>query len=409
MEKAQELEKIRYMQNYIAEVLHSTGEFESIDPRYEFSLESSASALRELPERQIMCKIKTGYVTDKEGREFLILTHPNTMTGHVFAKKMEEASKKGIYTVNVLYRYINSKDPSTQGPLFRRFVLEEDRKKGEVAYRKKAAFSRGSLTHYSHEKVNRFRFLRNIERSWVNYVSGGFLLYYQPNSKRLEETLKRYKFDDVIFKGKDNFGNYRETKSVEIKDPNLVESMGLFTIQPNRRNLNQLRILYGLQHNIKENGKPFRFDSELGNNLLLADIVNLPNIEAETDIERKVRHNVGLLGYAIQFGLGEDAIYELTERIGIQVGGWREGNPLVDITEKLLKENTENRKRNHQKDGGEIWVPSETNPEKEYRVILKDEDYVYCSCPSFKFSKGPDKDCKHLKKLRKSDEFNPDE
>ena len=41
--------------------------------------------------------------------------------------------------------------------------------------------------------------------------------------------------------------------------------------------------------------------------------------------------------------------------------------------------------------------PSSSNPTKTYQIRLGHDRRVYCTCPSWKFSKGDHKTCKHLR------------
>lgn len=61
-------------------------------------------------------------------------------------------------------------------------------------------------------------------------------------------------------------------------------------------------------------------------------------------------------------------------------------------------------KRPERLNGHDRWihqwlVPSETNPNKKYKVSETDKGYFVCDCPAFKFQKGPldeRKPCKHI-------------
>ena len=50
------------------------------------------------------------------------------------------------------------------------------------------------------------------------------------------------------------------------------------------------------------------------------------------------------------------------------------------------------------------WVRSETDPTKEYKVSIDENGNYLCSCPAFKFRRGPiasKKPCKHILAVQK--------
>ena len=45
-------------------------------------------------------------------------------------------------------------------------------------------------------------------------------------------------------------------------------------------------------------------------------------------------------------------------------------------------------------------VQSESNPNRSYKIRLGADHRVYCSCPAWRFSSGPVKQCKHIHAFR---------
>ena len=224
--------QLQQMQEYVARVLDQTEEFSRIEIGYNFKEHSDNAALREQAQRHIYAVLKPECSPTREPLQFLVVANADTMPGPLFAEKLAAASELGIYTTHLLYRYINSfSDPSTHGPLFRRFLHNEDRTLG-ADFHKPAAYRRRSLEQYSQERRNNFRILRDIEKELVPAIQRGSALYYQPPSAELAETLKRYQWGEVILKGKNGLGEYREEVSKDIKEPLEKEELSSFTLRP---------------------------------------------------------------------------------------------------------------------------------------------------------------------------------
>lgn len=47
-------------------------------------------------------------------------------------------------------------------------------------------------------------------------------------------------------------------------------------------------------------------------------------------------------------------------------------------------------------------IPSSTDASKNHEIRMGSDDRVYCNCPSWRFSKGEQKTCKHIKQFRAS-------
>jgi len=387
--------RLSQMKNYVAERLQASGEFSAIEPGYNFRGMSDNPALHEEAQRHVFCTLRPEYSPSGDSIDFLVVADADTMPGKLFARKLEAASDLGIYSVHVLYRYINSTDkPTTQGPLFQRFVLPENKAKGMVAYRQKAPFGKNSLAHYPKATRDNFRLLREIERDRAYATSAGLPLYYQPQSARLEQALKRYAFDDVVFKGVDGFGNPRQEVSKTIKNPILVEDLTSFTLQPMLRGYNPAAVQWRLGQGIT--GK-----------VLLADFVDLPDLEISGHADSgQLRHNVGLLQHGQLFNL-EWLVNESLERIGIQTEHLPEStyeqiakflvlpvNRASPAEEEELPVRTVRR----------ITVKSRTHPEIVHYIAKTTDtqtgDTRYtCSCKGFTFRNK----CGHIEEL---DELN---
>ena len=396
------------MQNYICSVLDQTGEFSEIDPGHKFSSAGKGSLLQARSEKQIYCIKKPEFSRTQKPEEFLILTHQDgKFPGALLVNKLSEASENGIYLTNVIYRYINSvNDPSTQGPLFRRFIRDEERKPGQVAYRKRAAFQNPLLSHYSHEQKNRFRILRELERVWINAASNFMPTYYQPESTKLDEMLKLYQFNKVYFSGTDKKGIYRSGLRKDIKDPKLIESTKLFSLEPIKRRGTRSSIIGTLEGSIKSKEKIiFPRDKKI----LLADFLPLPNVNC-SDSERVLRHNIGLLAYAQEFGLG-NLYKEMIERTGIESEDFTDDNSLVQILNSVLsgKPKEEQKGQLKLREGKTIKVQSNSQPGTYHSIWMTQDltseeiDYA-CSCKGFLFS-GRKRTCRHVNELKRLDEF----
>ena len=121
--------QLKGMLDSIAEILHNTGDFSVIEPGYKFS----DDALNKEKRRHIYLEqkdiLKEPSYRGNTGKILLNLHH-DTMNGKDFIDKLVTATHHDIHSANILHRYINSyTDKKTQGPLFRRFVLDEDKKK----------------------------------------------------------------------------------------------------------------------------------------------------------------------------------------------------------------------------------------------------------------------------------------
>lgn len=402
MSKPQELKK---MQDYTCSILDATGEFSIIDPHYNFNHKKSSKALKQKSNKQIYCVKKPEYSRNQQPEEFLILTHADEkMPGALFANKIIEASDLGIHTTNLLYRYINSTNPDTQGPLFRRFILDQERKAGPVAYRKRASFNNPLLDHYTNQQKNAFRILKNIEKL-VNASSNFFPAYYQPESARLEEMLKLYKFQKVHPWGRDSKGNFHSKDYIRTINPELIESSEFFSLEPMRRKGTKSYIVKNLENNIKP-----KIIFPRDKKILLADFLPLPNIQ---DLQNPIlRHNIALLAYTQENGLKE--LYEeMIERTCIQAENLNDNHPLVQSLDTILTGKIEQQDPLKLREIKTIRMPSNTHPGLYHNVLISknlnsDKSNYICSCKGYKFSKKEDKHCRHTDELKKLDEFYPE-
>ena len=401
--------QLKQMQDFIATKLHENGQFEVIDVGYKFNNQPKGSSLRLDTKNQIYCRIKPEFVLDGEYKDFLVLTHEDIIQGNLFAGKLEETTRNRIYLTNVLFRYKN--DGIDNGPLFKRFVLDESREAYEKRLSKegkKRNYSevpihrKKSLEHYSHEEKNRFRKLTDLENFYVTATSLGFPIYYQPESARLKELLKMYKFDDVKFKRINDFGDEYFEKSVEIKDPNLIKSMDNFTLQPIRRPYSSFRMTNTLSSHIKQksshnlSGKNnlinYRFNNISRNGLLLAEAIELPNVETLNNDEILLRHYVANVMHNLQFGIipsSKDGFsIKIKELLDKDISD--EINGLVEDARGLIKE-----VKGINGIGSSIVtrIKSWSEEGKHYFITEKEGKYD-CTCPSFKFKKR--NPCKHI-------------
>jgi hypothetical protein len=365
------------MREYIASRLSATGEFSKVEQKYRFG---GHSVLGAKADRNIYCEMDPQLVPSGQSGKYLVIVHSDgTMPMKCLRQKLRESSKQGIHTVHVLYRYINTrKDPSTHGPLFRRFVLDEERTVfGPGSHR--APVRQYSLMHYSSERRNNFRRTIRLERSFVPPISGHTLLYYQPQSARLPETMKRYKWGNVRFTD----GELSE----QVKEPILIEEFDSFTLCPMVRSASS--------------------------SYLIGDMIGLADIEANGPYETSMRRKLGLLEHLISFGL-TGAAKKMTQVVSEQISDLPDNSPLVLHLEGLMQED---RPEEVVQDTGvgvtdldgkvattrKIKVASGSDPTSNHfiaeRINLRTGEASYtCSCESFTYRKR----CGHIDELVES-------
>lgn len=375
-------ERADEMRESLAGILNSTGEFPIVEPAYKFS---GLPGLGSNRNRNIYCVMDSHIVPQGQTGKYIIILHPDeSISRQEIRQKLREATAQGIYTIHVLYRYVNSKsDTSSQGPLFRRFVLDDERAEGPVAYRHRATYSRDSLQHYPAERRNNFRRTRKIEREFVPSVSGQAVLYFQPKSRSLPEAVKRYEWGNVTYRGKGAFGEPRIESSVTDKEPVLIEEFSSFTLTP------IVRFPYS-------------------RNFLIGDMVGLPQVQAHSLEERVIRRNLGLLEHLKNFGLG-DSVDEMAERLAIQLESFPESSPLSSYLEVLLQKHepqtgtTAGAADGHSNDVRTIKIPSRSKPGQVHiireRMGPNPKELMYdCSCLGFGY-RGK---CGHIDELVES-------
>ena len=402
--------QLKQMQNFIATKLHESGQFEFIDVGYNFKNQPKGSSLRLNTKNQIYCRIKDDFLLEGEFKDFLLLTHVDVMQGNLFASKLEEATRNGMYFSNVLFRYKN--DGKDNGPLFKRFVLDDSRetydrhllKKGKKRnYRELPIYRKKSLKHYSNHEKNRFRKLTDLENFYVTNTSLGLPFYYQPESSRLNELLLMYKFNDVFFRRQNDQGEFYSEKSIEIKDPELIKSMNHFTLQPIRRPFSNVGLTNTLSSYIKEksihnlSGKNnlvnYRFNNISKNGLLLCEAIELPNVETNNSTEILLKHYIANVMHNLQFGFIPSSKDELSVKIKDLLSSdiSDDISNLVNDSRGLIidaKKNKSNISLNIV-----TRVKSWSEEGKHYFITEKDGNYK-CTCPSFKFkNRNP---CKHI-------------
>ena len=327
---------LQQMQNYVVKVLEQSGEFSRVERRYDFKDQGANTALREQARRQIYCELKPEYSPTDKSLPFLVVAHADTMSGSLLAEKMAAASNLGIHTLQILYGYANrEKDESTHGPLFRRFLHEEDRtpseqlkRPGAAAYRVQKASHRDSLAHYPSERRDNFRHVRDIERDWVPATLGGYVVYYHPKTLLTPERLQRYRWGNVLFRRDDveQPKGYFEVAAVDIKESLDCGEVQSFTLRPALRSVNRGEAARQLEETILVQGKRgkvrFTFTGKLERGLLLAEVVG--------DEERMIREKIAAIESG---GLTE----EVAERIAIQMESFHLGHPLGNYLRQLVE------------------------------------------------------------------------
>jgi len=370
------------MREYIAGVLSSTGEFSVVEQEYDFQKDPDLGLKKA---HNIYCEVDPRFRAKNRPGKYLVIVHSDESMGKdEIDAKIAKASEQGIASVHVLYRFINSQsDPSTQGPLFRRFVLEKERAKGPVKYRNQPVFRKKSLNHYPWNRRNNFRKTKRIERNFLPPKSGHTLLYYQPESARLPECLKRYEWGDVAYRYIDGFGKDVELIAEEVREPILIEEFDFFTLFPMAR---------------------VHYDPRF----CIGDIIGLPDIQTDNADEILLRKRIGYLQHSMNFEL--KYVDKLSESLSIQLQDFPPDSELVKCLETLLQHQV--KKEPSEKDGiitlpdgrivtlKTIPVPSRSTPGDVYRVTKMtyratgNVEYT-CNCLHFKFKK----DCGHIDEL----------
>ncbi len=336
--------QLQQMKDYLARMLEQSGEFSRIEQGYDFRDQQDHPALREQAQRHVYAELKPEFSPTGKSISFLIVAHADTMLGSLFAEKLAAASNAEVHTLQVMYGYANrEKDEATHGPLFRRFLHEEDRtpstqlrRPGDPAYRVQKAAHRDSLAHYSASRRENFRHVRDIERDWVPSTQGGYVLYYHPKTLLTPERVQRYSWGEVKFRRDDDTApkGYSEVPSVDIKEPIDGGEMQGFTLRPALRNINRGIAARQLEERILVQGKGkrkvrFSFADKLTpgltGGLLLADIVG--------EEERKVREKIANIERG-KTGLTE----EIAERIAIEMEAFPLDHPLARYLGKLVRE-----------------------------------------------------------------------
>lgn len=432
---------LKNMMSSVSETLQSTGDFKVIEPGCRLP-----GALNEHRERQIYLELAPPLreqCYEGNSGKILLSLHHDVMPGRVFLDKLIAATNRDIHSANVLYRYPNSRsDPDdTQGPFFRRNVLEGDRKK-PGRYQEKSVYNQrsilkanipipghvfdGFVARYKgtsnqgllskileqypfrqHERneierarkrVNNYRKLRDIEKDWAYSVSlQNMPLYFQPRSDRLDECIKRYQLQKVKRAGVDYFGNPTKTDAADVFEPLLKEAFGFYSIQPFRVSGSGKAVQKHLATTVKAGNKKSSLYhySQLPGQLLLADVFGIPEIFVANDYERRIRYNLGMLLRAKNLGLDYES---LEERISIQVEQLLGGHALIRACDDVISVRPRQTS---------VWVPSESRSGLAHLVSkdagFKDEKYS-CTCEDYsqRVKKGRTKrdTCKHIDKVR---------
>ena len=337
----------------VSETLHSTGEFDIIEPNYRFNKtgQNQNGALNKQAQRHVYCSMKEDLSNALHTKsrapkpyKFLINMHHEEMNAKDYSNKLIVATLYGIHTGNILYRYINStKDKSTHGPLFRRFVLDED-KKQNAQYHENDIYNQHSLLfgnvrlperfQEDYEKkqnseqfgfylrdlkktnkltqgekklinedmvrINSFRKLRNFEKDHVKSSSyNNMLLYFQAESKRLNKCIKRYDFNNVKRKEYSKWDNLIAKEAKQVFEPVDIETIKYFSMHPQVKNDQRKNYARQLLKTInKKSKKPINYN--FPDQFLLADIIRIPDMEINTTEELIFRHHIGQLARDIR-------------------------------------------------------------------------------------------------------------
>ncbi|MDD5650825.1 MAG: hypothetical protein PHF86_10495 [Candidatus Nanoarchaeia archaeon] len=370
------------MKESVYNILSKTGDFSLIEPEYKFKGKTdNIRTLNLLRDKQIYCELDPRI---NPNNKILIQLHTNTMNGALFVDKLIAATKENIYTGNLLYKYINSSNPATQGPLFRRFILDSE-KNPKSRYPERPVYKQKSILNSypeDQQKVNSFRKLRDIEKDWVYQLSFmNMPLYFQPKSERLDQMIKRYTLANVK---RTNTYLFSESDAAFVFEPIPRESFETFTLNPYKKTRNNI---INLCSSVELNGHNYPLSS-IPENVLLVDFIGIPDIEVNND-DRIIRHNLGLLTRALNLGLEHE---NLEERVCIQLDNTN-SEDLKKIYD-LLKEKPVK---------GEVIVSSSSRTglmHKVTRIRNNGEIEYSCTCEDYQFRVKPGKverrTCKHI-------------
>jgi len=224
-------------------------------------------------------------------------------------------------------------------------------------------------------------------------------LYFQPESARLKQAIKRYRLRNVKRSSEDRFGRSQRWNASHVFEPEVMETFASFTLRPYRKTDRFGTLAKHFAGSVKRGRLPYRVD-EIPRHLLLADLVGISGIEVEDGFEREIRYKIGLLTRAINLGFDHE---ELADRLCMQL---QHVDSEEDTTEAALTRNIETLLKHQQKQGiKQVLVPSEsrtgllhtvtrtTNPE------TGDMNYD-CSCEDYLLRVRPKRTsrttCKHM-------------
>ena len=333
--------------SYLLKVLNSTNCFSVVEPAYRFKGEH-AQGLNVQRKRHIYLEERADCAFDREPRKYLIIANSDIMSGKDFGEKLAAASLSNVYTMHVIYKYLQSKKQTeTVGPLWRRFILDEARSPG-ASFHKVAGYRKDSFKHLGKLQES-LRRLTRFERELVMPLLSGNMLLYQPKSPRLKECLRRFRIETVQRHQNEHYEGYDKKGIYIVNPPGMydareemlpvpVEQSSFFTVIPSqeagRRVIQQLdgRIEgYNLGRGLN------------GQNLLLSDFLALPNIKCEEPHGLALRQELALLERKISSTpLSERGpLIDHAEHIAIQLEGNKvpEDHALsllyADLTERL--------------------------------------------------------------------------
>lgn len=133
---------------------------------------------------------------NQEQRTISVIIANSYSSVPAYLKKVADNAARGIYTAPVLYKDGKTKDKETN---------DEEAKDKETAFVLLTKGERGkkSLKKYDLEKRHQMICLRKWEKHLARTDASGRALsevtYYQPESERLDESLRRFRFGEVDF------------------------------------------------------------------------------------------------------------------------------------------------------------------------------------------------------------------
>jgi hypothetical protein len=190
------LDQQKEMVAFVSQKLDSTGEFSVIEPGYRFG----DDPLDKLKVRHI-------FLRNKDGVEMLVVNNSDYLSSYDLNAKLKRASERGIYTCFVLYKGSVHRDvPANEQDKF----FNRQSAHGQFRY---------STRHVGNVDGNAMIRCTNLERA-VMAMYNGHVIYYQPQTGRLSQSLRVFKAHDVELKyyGRNEFAQDRVADTLKIME-----------------------------------------------------------------------------------------------------------------------------------------------------------------------------------------------